>query len=53
MHLRKGEIFTSENIKVVRPGYGMNPKYYFNILGKKALVDCKFGAALKKNMFSK
>ncbi len=41
-----GEVFTSENIKSVRPGYGLHPKYYYDILGKKARKDLKFGDAL-------
>lgn len=31
-----GEEFTSQNIHVIRPGYGLKPKCYMNILGKKA-----------------
>ena len=33
-NILKGEIFTEKNIKVVRPGYGLHPKYYKNILKK-------------------
>jgi len=31
----------------------MDPKNYYNILGKKASVYCRFGTPLKKNMVSK
>ena len=31
----KGEKINKENIKVVRPSYGLNPKYYNYVLGKK------------------
>lgn len=31
-----GEIFTSENLRVIRPGDGLHPKYYEALLGKKA-----------------
>ncbi len=37
--IKKGEVFTEENIRSVRPGYGMHPKYQKDILGKKADSD--------------
>ena len=46
--IRKNEIFTPENIKIVRPGYGMLPKFYNNILGKKASRNLDFGERLLK-----
>lgn len=41
--IKKGEIFTLENIKSVRPFYGLHPKYLNDILGKVAKKDYKFG----------
>ena len=32
--IKKGEIFTKKNIKRIRPGYGISPRYFENILGK-------------------
>jgi len=32
----KGEIFTEENVKSIRPGFGLHPKYINEITGKKA-----------------
>ena len=49
--IKKGEIFTLENIKSVRPGYGLHPKYLNEILGKIALKDYKFGDRVEKNTF--
>ena len=46
--IKKGDFFTEKNIKSVRPGYGMHPKYLKNILGKIADKDYKFGTALKQ-----
>ncbi|WP_346887349.1 SAF domain-containing protein [Clostridium sp. UBA1056] len=37
---------TEENVKSVRPGYGLHPKYYHNVLGKKARVNLKKGTPL-------
>ena len=46
--IKEGEPFSSENLKSVRPGYGMHPKYLNEILGKKALKDYKFGERFEK-----
>jgi pseudaminic acid synthase len=41
--IKKGEVFTEENIRSVRPGYGMHPKYLKDILGGVADRDYEFG----------
>ena len=41
--IKKGEVFTEENIRSVRPGYGMHPKYLNDVLGKVATTDYEFG----------
>ena len=48
--IKKGDKFESHNIKSIRPGNGMKPKYYNSIIGKKASVDISFGEALKESM---
>ncbi len=40
------EKFTKENIRVIRPGYGLEPKYYEIILGQKAKEFIDFGEPL-------
>lgn len=45
--IKAGEEFTRENIKVIRPGYGLEPKYYESFLGKKSKKDIKVGTPLK------
>lgn len=50
--IRKGEVFTKENIVSVRPGYGMHPKHLKDILGKIADEDHKVGDRVSgKNIF--
>jgi len=44
--IKKGEIFTEENIRSVRPGYGMHPKYLNKTLGEKAKKEYSFGNRL-------
>jgi len=51
--IHEGEIFTKENIKVVRPSFGLDPKFYNEILGKKASRSIKAGARLSWDMVSK
>lgn len=41
--IAEGEEFTTENIKIIRPGYGAAPKEIRNILGKKSLRAFKRG----------
>ena len=45
--IKKGEKFSNKNIRSVRPGYGLHPKYLKEILGKKAAKDLEFATALK------
>ncbi|WP_121628145.1 pseudaminic acid synthase [Poseidonibacter antarcticus] len=44
--IKKGEVFTEENVRSVRPGYGMHPKYFDDILGTVAKKDFEFGERL-------
>ena len=44
--IRKGEKFTKNNIKVIRPGHGLAPKYFNRILGKKAKKNIEEGTPL-------
>lgn len=41
--IKAGEIITEENMKAIRPGDGIHPKYYDEVIGKKANVDIKLG----------
>ena len=46
-----GDELTQDNIRVIRPGYGLKPKYYEQVLGKHALKDIKSGTPLKWELF--
>ena len=47
----KGEKFSRDNIKVVRPNDGLSPKYYNKILGKKCSKEVNFAnPIMKKNV---
>ena len=44
--IKAGEVFTKENIKVVRPGLGLAPKYYETIIGRKIKFNATKGDSL-------
>lgn len=44
--IRAGERFTAQNLRSVRPGLGLAPKYLPQFLGKTAACDLKKGTAL-------
>lgn len=44
--IKAGEIITDKNVKSIRPGYGIHPKYYKDILGKKVKRDFEKGDRL-------
>ena len=48
--VKEGEVITKENIRSIRPGYGLHPKYYNNIIGKKFIKDVERGEPLSLNM---
>jgi len=50
--VKKGEVLTEKNVRSVRPGYGMHPKFYKEVLGKKINQDVVKGTPLNKNMVS-
>lgn len=51
--IRKGEALTEQNVKVIRPGYGLEPSRYHDILGQRALCDIKRGTPLKSDQIGR
>ena len=45
--VKSGEIITDKNIRSIRPGFGLHPRYYKDVLGKKANKDIERGERLK------
>lgn len=45
--MKKGEILTNENLKSIRPGFGLSPKYYQELLGKKINQNLKMGTPFR------
>ena len=49
--IKKGEQLTKENVKSIRPGFGLAPKYFEKILGMRVIKDVKKGTALDLKLF--
>lgn len=50
--MRAGEVLTSENLRVVRPGMGLHPRYYEDLLGRKVRQDLKMGTAVSWDLIA-
>ena len=47
--IKAGEVITEKNVRSIRPGFGMHPKFYREILGKRTRVDLFKGTPLDWN----
>ena len=48
--IKRGDKFTEENVKSIRPGLGLETKYIKDIIGKYAKCDIKKGTPMKWNL---
>ncbi|MBX9852778.1 MAG: pseudaminic acid synthase [Cytophagaceae bacterium] len=44
--IKKGEVLTAENLRSIRPGFGLHPRYYKEVLGKRVNIDLLKGTPL-------
>ena len=44
--VKADEVITKENVRSIRPGFGMHPKYYSEIIGKKFKQDIERGTPI-------
>ncbi|MBI2989716.1 MAG: pseudaminic acid synthase [Candidatus Magasanikbacteria bacterium] len=51
--IKKGDTFNEENMRVIRPRFGLEPKYYEEIIGKMATQDIERGTPLMWDMIQK
>lgn len=51
-NMKKGEVFTGKNLRCVRPGLGLPPKYFDQILGKKIKRSVRKGTPVSKELVS-
>jgi pseudaminic acid synthase len=45
--MKAGDVITEKNVRSIRPGFGLHPKYYNEILGKKVILNIERGTPLK------
>lgn len=50
--IQEGEAFTLENVKSIRPSYGLDPDKLYQVITKRAKNDLKRGTALTMEMIS-
>ena len=51
--LKAGDILSEENIRIIRPGFGLAPQYYALVLGRKIVRDAKSGCPLSWEILMK
>ena len=49
--IKEGEVITSEHVKSIRPGNGLAPKFYEQILGKIVKLDVVRGTPVTEGMY--
>ena len=50
--VKAGDVVTERNVRSVRPGYGLHPKYLPEVLGKKFVKDCQKGERFSLDFIS-
>ena len=50
--MKEGEVLTENNLRIIRPGLGLPPKYYNVVLGRKVNQDVKKGTPLQWDLVS-
>ena len=51
--IKKGEKFSLENIRRVRPSFGLEPIYYNSLIGKKSPINMSAATPLRKSLLQK
>ncbi len=51
--LKAGDMLTAENVRSVRPGHGLAPKHFDDVLGRRCTKDIKAATALSWDMVEK
>lgn len=51
-NVKVGDVFTEENVRSIRPGFGLHPKHFKEILGKEAIIDIEKGTRLSFDLIN-
>ena len=49
-NVKSGDLITSENLRAIRPGEGVPPKYYLDFIGKRFAKDIKAGTPMSNKL---
>lgn len=44
--MKRGDVLSPESVRIIRPGYGLSPKYYDLVVGRKLSMDVEKGTPL-------
>lgn len=50
--MKEGELITEQNVRSVRPGFGLPPKYLKEVLGKQVNQDLEKGSRFLQSYIS-
>lgn len=45
--IKAGDLFSSENLRCIRPGLGCHPRFFEKLLGRRTICDLKRGTPMK------
>jgi sialic acid synthase SpsE len=51
--LKRGEIFTAENVRSIRPGHGLHTRHLPEVLGQRAAADIERGTPLSWDLVNR
>lgn len=51
--MKNGDVITEENLRSIRPGFGLHPKHLVEVLGKKVTQDIEKGTRFDMNLINK
>ena len=51
--MKKGDLISKDNVRIIRPGYGEKPKYYDDIIGMQVDKDVEWGTPFSFDMLCK
>ena len=49
-NMKAGEVFSNENVRSIRPGYGLHTRHLTDIMGRYAAQDIERGTPLSWNL---
>ena len=50
--IKKDQVITKDIIRIIRPSHGLEPKYYEDVLGRRANQDITAGTPLSYNLIT-